>query len=260
MPLTVAAPTPGAPSLYVVTKTIEDAEQLTAEQKQTIIDTYPEHVRDARLRGIPKFGSGLVYPVDDEQIAVPAFDIPDHWAQIIGLDFGWDHPFAASRLAWDKDNDVFYVTACYSEREATPIVHAAAIRPWGDWIPCAWPHDGLQHDKGSGKQLSAQYAEQGLEMLAGHATHEEGGYGVEAGVIEILDRMKTNRFKVFKHLEPWFAEKRLYHREDGLIVKERDDILSSTRVGVMMKRFAIVKPNRKPRTSRGGAAPGAWMA
>ena len=35
-----------------------------------------------------------------------------------------------------------------SPRESAPIVHAAAIRAWGDeWVPIAWPHDGLQHDK-----------------------------------------------------------------------------------------------------------------
>lgn len=96
-------------------------------------------------------------------------------------------------------------------------------------------------------------------MLAEHATHEEGGYGLEAGVIEILERMQTGRFKVFRHLEDWFGEKRLYHREDGMIVKERDDLLSATRVAVMMKRFAVPQPSKKPR-GRGHAHPGAWMA
>ena len=45
-----------------------------------------------------------------------------------------------------------------------------AVRPWGDWVPCAWPHDGLQHDKGSGETLKAQYSEQGLNMLSEKAT------------------------------------------------------------------------------------------
>jgi hypothetical protein len=71
------------------------------------------------------------------------------------LDFGWDHPFGAVNIAWDRDADVIYVTKTYREREATPIIHAAAIKPWGDWIPCAWPHDGYQHDKGSGEGLPA---------------------------------------------------------------------------------------------------------
>ena len=54
----------------------------------------------------------------------------------------------------------------------------------------------------------------------------------------MLDRMKTGRLKVFSNLGEWFEEFRLYHRKDGLIVKERDDLLSATRVALMMLRQA----------------------
>jgi hypothetical protein len=50
--------------------------------------------------------------------------------------------------------------------------------------------------------------------------------------------MKTGRLKVFAHLSEWFEEFRLYHRKDGLIVKERDDLLSATRIALMMLRAA----------------------
>ena len=152
---------------------------------------------------------------------------------------------------------MIYVTKTYREKESTPVIHAAAIKPWGNWIPTAWPHDGYQHDKGSGLGLSRQYADQGLNMLPEHATHEDGGNGVEAGIMEMLDRMQTGRLKVFKHLEEWLSEFRLYHREDGKIVKERDDLLSATRYAVMMKRFA--ETERKP-LNFGTGYGGSWMA
>ena len=38
-------------------------------------------------------------------------------------------------------------------------------------------------------------------------------------------------------------EFRYYRREDALIVKERDDLLSSTRYAVMMRRFARQQPS-----------------
>lgn len=218
--------------------TIDDAEHYTDEQRAAIINSYPAHEREARIKGIPSLGSGRVFPIADEKIVCDAMPIPKEWAQINGLDFGWDHPFAAVNLAWDRDADVIYVTKTYREKEQTPVIHAAAIKPWGAWIPCAWPHDGYQHDKGSGKGLAAQYGEQGLNMLAEHATHEDGGNGVEAGVMEMLDRMQTGRLKVFRHLEQWFSEFRLYHRDEGKIVKERDDLMAATRYGVMMRRFA----------------------
>ena len=84
-------------------------------------------------------------------------------------------------------------------------------------------------------------------MLPQHATHEEGGFGLEAGILDMLDRMKTNRLRVFSTLTLWFAEKRGYHRQNGIIKKERDDLMSATRMAVMMRRFAEVK--------RGASAP-----
>lgn len=236
--------------------TIEDAGHYTPEQRAAIIASYPEHEREARVRGLPTMGSGRVFPVKEETITVDAIPIPSHWARINGLDFGWDHPFAAASCAWDRDSDVWYVTACYRESKQTPVIHAASIKPWGDWIPCAWPHDGLQHDKGSGDALAQQYTEQGLNTLPERATFEDGGNGVEAGVIEILDLMQTNRFKVFSHLKEWFDEFRLYHRKDGKIVKERDDLLSATRYAIMMKRFAETEPSTRERPRR---AVGGWM-
>lgn len=234
------------PDRGIIIATIDDAEHFTAEERQRIIASYPAHERDARTRGIPTMGSGRVFPVADALITIEPRAIPRHWPQIIGLDFGWDHPTAAARIAWDRDNDCIYVTACYRRSEAVPAIHAAAVRSWGEWIPVAWPHDGLQHDKGSGQQLKEQYRAAGLNMLDEQASHEEGGNGVEAGLMDMLERMETGRFKVFSGLNDWFEEFRLYHRKDGKIVKERDDIVSATRYGVMMLRFARTQPGSAP--------------
>jgi hypothetical protein len=226
----------------VTTMTIDDAEHYTPEERAKIIASYPPHEREARTKGIPSLGSGLIFPVIEEDIVCAPREIPAYWPQIIGVDFGYDHPFAAARLAWDRDRDVIYVTATYRKREATPIIHAAAVRPWGTWIPVAWPHDGLQHDKGSGDQLAALYRAQGLNMLGTQAEWDEGGNGVEAGIADMLDRMLTGRWKVFNTCTDWLEERRLYHRKDGKIVKERDDVISASRYALMMKRFAQMEP------------------
>jgi phage terminase large subunit-like protein len=225
----------------VTTMTIDDAEHYTDEERQEIIDSYPAHEREARTKGVPSLGSGRIFPVPEENIVIDPIEIPSLWPQINGIDFGWDHPFAATRCAWDRDNDVFYIIGEYRQREASPIIHSAAIKPWGDWIPVSWPHDGLQHDKGSGEQLSKQYADQGLNMLHERATFDDGTNGVEAGVSDMLQRMQTGRFKVFNTCGGWLEEFRLYHRKDGKIVKERDDLISASRYALMMKRFAEVK-------------------
>jgi phage terminase large subunit-like protein len=241
-----------SPDREVITMTIDDAEHYTPEERQKIIDSYPPHEREARTKGVPSLGSGRIFPVSEESITVDPFEIPKHWAQIGGMDFGYDHPFGAIGCAWDRDADVFYVTKEYREREATPIIHSAAIKPWGSWLPWSWPHDGLQHDKGSGEQLAAQYREQGLNLTVERATFDDGTNGVEAGLSDMLQRMQTGRWKVFSNCRLWFEEFRLYHRQDGKVVKERDDVISASRYALMMKRMAetekqndFVMPKRK---------------
>lgn len=234
----------------VTTMTIDDAEHYSAEERAKIIASYPAHEREARTRGVPTLGSGRVFPVPEEQISVDPFSIPPHWHRIGAMDFGWDHPFAAVEMAWDADSDTIYITKTYRQKEVTPVIHAAALKPWGEDLVWAWPHDGLQHDKGSGEQLKAQYKAQGLDMLPERATFEDGSNGVEAGIMDMLDRMQTGRWKVFSHLADWFEEFRLYHRKDGLIVKLQDDLMSASRYALMMKRFArpagrIAMPTRR---------------
>lgn len=223
---------------YVVTMTIDDVDHYTEKEKADIIAGYPEHEREARSQGIPQLGSGRIFPVPESKVKVEPFNLPKHWYVINGIDFGWDHPTACAQLAWDKDNDIFYVTKIQKFRQ-TPVASVAdSIRGWGQ-IPWAWPHDGLQHDKGAGQQLYITYENEGLNMLNERATFEDGGNSVEAGILEMLDLMRTDRFKVFDELEDFFDEFRTYHRKDGKIVKEHDDAICAIRYAYMMRRFSV---------------------
>jgi hypothetical protein len=62
----------------------------------------------------------------------------------------------------------------------------------------------------------------------------------------MLIRMESGRFKVLKHLNDFFEEFRLYHRKDGKVHKEGDDLMSATRYAVMMLRYAETsRPRRR---------------
>lgn len=224
---------------------IDDAEHYTPEQRAQIIASYPEYIRDARAKGIPVLGSGAVFPIKESDIIEPAPKLQREWSRIAGIDFGWDHPTGLVWLAHDRDADCVHVYDCYRRREATPLIVAGAARPRGEWIPIAWPHDGLQHDKGSGEELAKQYRDQHLNMLQQRATFDDGKSGVEAGITMMLDRMQTGRLKVAEHLNDWWEEFRLYHRKDGIIVKEGDDLMSATRYALMMLRYASVEPSQR---------------
>lgn len=248
------------PDAGMVNMTIHDVDHYTPERKAQIIAGYPAHEREARTLGVPSMGSGKVFPVEESSITVPPFALPAHWPRIVGLDFGWDHPAAAAWLAWDRDTDTVYVYDTFRVRETSVTMQAPLLAARGKWVPVAWPHDGLQHDKGSGEQLAGQYRKLGVNMLPDRATHApvegqkegEGGNGVEAGVSDMLDRMMTGRWKVFTTCVDWLEEWRMYHRKDGIIVKLKDDLISGSRYGNMMLRFAITQP--KASTLGGGSS------
>ncbi len=241
---------------HVTTMTIDDAEHYTVAQREAIVEAYPEHEREARANGVPVLGSGAVFPVPESTVKERSLErIPEIWARICGLDLGWEHPTAAVWMAHDRDTDIIHVYDCHRLAKETTAVHASAIKARGDWIPVAWPHDGLQHDRQSGDRIAALYRKEGVKMLPERATFDDGTNGVEAGIMEMLDRMKSGRLRVADHLNDWWDEYRTYHRKDGLIVKEGDDLMSATRYGIMMLRFAITKP--KPRKAR--ETVGGWL-
>jgi len=53
--------------------------------------------------------------------------------------------------------------------------------------------------------------------------------------------MQTGRFKVFKTLRPWFMEWMDYHRDDGKIVKQYDDLMDATRYAALSIRHATTE-------------------
>lgn len=221
-----------------VTMTIVDAKHISEEQRQRIIDGYPAHEREARINGVPMLGSGRIFEVAEEVITCDPIEIPEHWGLIAGLDIGLDHPTAIVWLAHDRDSDVIYVIDVYREKNLPIPMHAAALNARRFQCPVSWPHDAHSRDKGSGEALAGQYRSHGVNMLHTHAQHPEGGSSVEAGIQEMIERMQSGRFKVFRHCYRWFEEFRMYHRKDGIIVKEKDDLLDATRYAIMMKRFA----------------------
>ena len=249
------------PSQALITAGWEDANHLTDDMKEQILQALPPHEREMRSKGIPMIGSGLVFPIQEDVLSCNPFTIPPHYTRIAAIDFGYDHPTAVVWIAWDRDEDVVYVYDCYRMAKQIPSYHATHIneREGSDWIPVAFPHDGYQHDKGSGVTLAEQYRDNYVNMLPFHFENppaigeKRGGNSVEAGLMEMLDRMEHGRFKVFNTLYDWFEEYRMYHRKDGKLVKLKDDLMSATRYATMSLRHSTTKGSRWQ--SKGTLAP-----
>jgi phage terminase large subunit-like protein len=217
---------------------IYDVGHLDDEEKVAVIESYPAHERDARARGYPMLGEGKVFAIPQEAFECKHFDIPSHFRQLAGIDFGYgDHPFAAVRCALDPDTDILYVCNTHKDRDPKPPMHVAAVKSWGDGLIFHWPHDGHRQWGDSGP-VAEVYRQAGLKIWREHSTFREGGYSPEAAVTHVLSRMQTGRLKIFGHLDDLFQEIATYHRKDGKLVQKKDDILSALFKCIMMLRFA----------------------
>lgn len=234
-------------SMYLQRATWDDAKHLSDDVKEGILAQYPAYQRDMRSKGEPLMGSGLIFEIGEDQIKCEPFEIPSHWFVINGMDFGWDHPQAHIQLVWDKEADMFYLVNAWKGSRLQPYEAWHIVSPWAEYVPVAWPADGLQHKQQQGKealQQKALYEIEGFNMLPAHTTWEDGGNGVWVGIMELTNLMKTGRLKVFSNLHEVFAEIRQYHTKTTIngkieIVKVLDDLLDAIRYAYMMRRYAM---------------------
>lgn len=207
---------------WVTTAGWEDTPHLSAATKKAFADSYPPHERDARTKGIPQLGSGAIYPVPESEITVAPVVIPEHWKMTYALDVGWNRT-ACIWAALDTDADVAYLWAEYYRSVAEPAIHAQAIRARGEWIPGVVDPASRGRTQHDGQQLLTMYRDLGLNLtLADNA--------VEAGIFDVWTRLSTGRLRVFSTLANWFAEYRMYRRDEkGRLVKENDHLMDATR-------------------------------
>lgn len=243
----------------LISATWDDAPHIVdnPRHREQLLSALPAHEREMRSRGIPRLGSGAVYPVSDDLLRIEPFEIPIWWPRLAAIDFGgFEHPFGAVWMAFDRDTDTAYVYKTYKGMGSLPIHADALKRQDCTWIPTAWPHDVGRSDPRSGIPLAAVLRDEyGLNMLpyvfsnppAPGQEEGQGGQGVEVGISNLLTAMETGRLKVFESEKEWFREKGLYHRKatrDGpvRIVKRLDDLMDATRYAYQSQRFADVRP------------------
>ena len=186
-------------------------------------------IRGSWLRRVPTATKNFDYT------AIPS------WARyVVGLDFGFSHPFAAVLIAWAHDTGQVWVLDSFRMERSSALYHTQRIHAMtrGARVVCAWPHDGHQHDKGSGLSLAMQYKNFGANMLPSHAVnHGTNNFSVEPALEEIREMMFTGKLSIAGHNTELLEEMRNYHRDqDFRIVKQRDDMVSALRYAIMSRR------------------------
>lgn len=237
-----------SPSKYLVNAGWDDAPHIDAKTKAEMLASIPPFLRDARSKGVPSLGSGAIYPIPEDEISVPYFEIPKYWPRCYGLDVGWNRT-AALWAAWEPQTGICYLYAEHYRGIAEPAVHAEAIKARGDWIRGVVDPAARSSSQRDGEKLVDLYRQLGLNL-------QFADNAVDAGIYDTWSSLSVGKLKVFNTLMNFFNEYRLYRRdENGRIVKKHDHLMDVMRY--------IVRTGRQVATVEGAdvgyEAPAEWV-
>lgn len=240
---------------YVVMASWDDAPHLSQKAKDLLWSSIPPFQRDARSKGIPQLGAGAIYPVPESDILVTDFEIPDFWPRGYGMDVGWNRTSAGFHVL-DRENDIIYRHSEHYRGQAEPSIHAESIKARGDWLTGVVDPAARGRSQKDGQKLIDNYTDLGLNL-------QPAFNGVEAGLLEMWQRLSTGRYKVFRSCQNWIAEYRLYRRDEkGQVVKGFDHAMDDSRYFVMSGiEFVRTKPVKKENdfTPYSGGTSSGWM-
>lgn len=236
---------------------MDDVPHLTETEKKKILAGIPPWQLQARKSGIPGHGVGAIYPIPENVMSIPPFDLPAHWPRSFGMDPGWNCT-AVIWFAWDIDNgfkdaqgNQRYPAVAYDEYyrgQADPAVHVAAINRRGKWIPGVIDPAAEKARGVDGELLIETYRNLGLNVTKADNT-------VVTGLIQTWDMLSTQQLRIFSTLTNWFKEVRLYRRDEkGNVIKKNDHLMDASRYNVM-SGFEVAKA---PPASENGLPWFAW--
>lgn len=246
------------PDKFLVCMSIFEAGHMDKEKLDAVKKRYQslnQSEREARMKGVPTAGTGLVFPYNDEDImGVPPEKIPYDWLYLNAFDFGrGEHPNALLFSVINPHTNTIYIYDGLktTHKSVAELASVAKKRSKYLWVPYAYPHD-LMKDSGTtapvgkedktseGYTYKKMYEDEGLIMTPEFAKTADGSMRVEVGLTFVRQMIEEGRLKVAPHLLEWFKERQTYRYGDDLKpVKENDHFMDCTRYLCIMTRHAI---------------------
>jgi phage terminase large subunit-like protein len=216
---------------------IEEATHLSREEKDFLIESYPVYEREARTKGIPSIGTGLIYPILESTYRISPIEIPDHWPRVIGLDFGGTQSHtAASFWALDVDNKKKYMYGEHYSLGRTPQQNALELVERGaNWIPVIYDTSGDAISLTDGQAIADLYRNAGIKNMY------PADRSITAGLQTVLQAFQNYEIKVVSTCENFFSEIRMYAFGENNKPKKGHDHLMDTMRYVLMTGLPLAK-------------------
>lgn len=246
-------------NLFIFHAGWEDAPHLTEEVKAELIAGYDEFEIEMRTKGLPSKGSGAVFKVDDEDITVEPFTIPEDWNICWGVDFGRSRdPSTIVGVAFDPNNEIAYIFEEHyldKDRSQEAMAHCIMNSNYSN-APVIIPHDGQSiANDGGDETRAAILRKHGCNVMRDSfsnppevqnriANIRKKHMGKVGGLEWMNFMMKQGKLKVFSTCHKFFEEKRGYfYIEKGgkSIPRDKDDhVIDASRMAVLsVERFGL---------------------
>lgn len=237
---------------YCQNTTWDEAEHLTPEIQEEILDAIPVWQREMRKSGLPVIGQGVIFSIGDDEILCDPFPIPLHWKVLWALDVGTTNdPTVVTQAVHDPDGDVYYIVSQLVLDEDRSAKASAEYIMGTDiaLAPVIPPHDAAD-----GKDGSAGYG----TLMKHYGCNVQPSFynphdittnmvgvsnknprAIAPGLHWMNDHFKSGKLKVFKGCESFIKEKHSYHVNDKGSFKGSDHSIDSARYA-----FMSLKANR----------------
>ena len=200
-------------SRYIVQAGWDSVPHLDDKTKQELLDSTPEYLRDARSKGEPTMGSGVIYPIPISDIEVKPFAIPFGWKKGLRARRRLEpHRRAVGRAEPGRRHDLPLLGTLQGPATAGRACHRDQDARRVD--------QGLHRSGGEGLEPEGRQAAEGRIRSRSGSILIDANNELEAGLIAVWQALALGQMKIFSTLQSFKAEYRVYQRDERGKIKE----------------------------------------